>query len=83
MSDYTGRFGIDPCDEPDYSDEIPEPESFSFEFLDGSRIVLVDFDYQIVTGHRKCEARDVAKWIEETGADNDQAIKYILKNYKA
>lgn len=80
MIDYPNHMTLG--DEDDYSEEIPEPETFSHEFRDGSRITLPDFDNPVVTGARQCDAREVAKWIEENEADTEQSIQYIKKNYK-
>jgi len=71
----------DGTDEPDYAEQIPDIDPFSFEFRDGSRITLVDFDYPIVTGNSRSDARAVADWIEHEEADNESAIEYITKNY--
>jgi hypothetical protein len=35
----------------------------------------------IISGKRKCQAREVAEWIEQNEADKEQAKEYITKNY--
>ncbi|MFA5727425.1 MAG: hypothetical protein WC886_07290 [Saccharofermentanaceae bacterium] len=70
-------------DADDLEDVIPDPEFWHFPFRDGSEIALRDFEEPIISGKRKCLAREVADWIETNEASQDQAIHYILTNYKS
>jgi len=81
MSYGDGYFGIDPSQEDDYQDEIPEPIGWRYEFRDGSAITLLDFEDPVVEGKAKSEAREVADWIERNEAGDAEAIQYIMKNY--
>ena len=67
----------------DYIEEVPDPEFWHHTFRDGSEIALRDFEDPIISGKRKCLAREVADWIEANEASQDQAIHYILTNYKS
>ena len=85
ISDIPNYMTLDSPDAPwndDYIEEIPDPEFWHYTFRDGSEIMFRDFEEPIVSGKRKCMAREVAGWIEENEADNDQAIHYILTNEK-
>ena len=72
----------DGCDD-DYIEEVPDPEFWHHTFRDGSEIALRDFEEPIISGKRKCLAREVADWIETNEASQGQAIHYILTNYKS
>jgi hypothetical protein len=79
--DYFVSGLTDGC-EDDY-DEDPIAEDWHHTFRDGSEIALRDFEEPIISGPRKCLAREVADWIELNEADMDQSIHYILTNYKS
>ncbi len=80
---YPDRFHRpDPTDDRDYSEEIPEPEGWRFEFSDGSAITIRDDDEPLLEGKRKSTAREVFDYLTETEMNGTNAINYITKNYK-
>lgn len=76
----------DGCDD-DYYEDIPDPENWNYQFSDGSEIELLPFeDPKVTFPHRRITnwiSEDVKNHILEEELDNDQAIHYILTNYKS
>jgi hypothetical protein len=89
MSYGDGYFGIDPCDESDYSEQLPEPEPepWMFTFRDGSKIIIREDDKPgMILPHRKTlrlwTAEEVDMHLDIHQLNATEAIDYITKNYE-
>lgn len=78
-----GYFGSDGCDEPDYFELEPEPESYRFVFRDGSAIVLWPGEDPVIEpGSKRSLANEYLEWYFDFCPDDDEAKKYLIKNYR-
>lgn len=87
MSYGDGYFGIDPTEEPDYSEQIPDPEPWQFTFLDGSKIIIYQDDKpEMILPNRKTTrpwtAEDVDMHLDIHEFIATEAIDYITINYE-
>lgn len=83
---YMHHIGLDPTDELDYSELIPEPETYRYRFSDGSTIMLdegesPEFQHPNRSVSRLWEAEEVCNLIDRNEWTDKEAIEYITKNY--